>query len=123
MIDLRASQIFSGTNMTIALESEIVSTKYDPLKRICSYTLRRGGEQWTVNVPRDDLDKHKGPTAKQLRRRHVASALMSALQRAPDPHAGTKEDPHKPGTWQTFDQVPSGEWYVNAADGKLYQKP
>ena len=121
MTDPRAFQVFSGTNMTLALESEIIASAYDKTKRICSYTLQRGGERWTVNVPRDDLDKHKAN--KLGRRTHVANALLRAMQSAPDAHAGTPLDPHKPGTWQTFEQVPSGEWYVNAADGKTYQKP
>lgn len=107
--------------MTIALESELVASHFDPLTRICSYTIQRGGERWTVKIPHADLEKHKGN--KQLRRNHVANALQNAMRGAPDPHAGTKADPHKPLTAQAFAAINSGEWYVNPADGQTLQKP
>jgi hypothetical protein len=104
----------------IALETELVRTSFDPKTRKCYYTIRRNGQHWTVAIPLDDLDKHKAN--KQKRRNHLANALTVAMRGAPDPALGSKTDPFKPATWQDFDTVPVGAWYVNPADGKLQQK-
>lgn len=64
--------------MTIALDSEIVATRYDAQSRVCFYTIARGGKHWTAKVPLDDLDKHKANKA--LRRAHLASVLTGIMQ-------------------------------------------
>lgn len=107
--------------MTIALDSEIVATRFVPLEQACYYTIQRNGERWTVKIPHADLEKHKGN--KQLRRNHVANALQNAMRGPSDPHQGTRADPHRPMTPQDFANLKSGEWYVNPADGKPYEKP
>lgn len=107
--------------MTIAIESEIVASHFDPLEQVCYYTIQHNGERWTVKIPHSDLEKHKGN--KQLRRNHVANALQSAMRGVPDPHFGTQADPHRPQHPQDFANLKSGEWYVNPADGKVFQKP
>jgi len=109
--------------MTIALDSEVVASRFAPLEQACYYTIQRNGERWTVRVPLADLNKHKGPNHRQLRRVHVGTALQAAMRGQPDPHRGTKDDPHSPASTQDFANLKSGEWYRNPADGKLYQKP
>jgi hypothetical protein len=69
--------------MTIHLETEIVATAYDPKTNICSYTIQRGAKRWTVTIPLEHLDAHKGN--KQKRRDHVATVLKSAMD---GPHDG-----------------------------------
>lgn len=105
----------------IALETEIVGTRFDKKTRTGYYTIERDGRRWTVAVPVADLDKHK--RNKQLRRNHLANALSRAMLGPPDPPAGTKADPHKPATWQDFDKLNAGVWYLNPSDGELQQKP
>lgn len=107
--------------MTIALDSEIVASRYDRNTHVCYYTIERNGERYTVAIPLTSLSVHKGN--KQKRRDHVARALENAIHGAPDPHAGTKDDPHKPVTAQDFAKIRSGEWYINPADGRPFQKP
>ena len=105
----------------IALETEVVSTRYDKRTQTGYYTIERDGKRWTIAVPVADLDKHK--KNKQLRRNHLANALVRAMSGPPDPAAGTKQDPFKPSNWDDFDKLKSGAWYVNPADGQLQQKP
>ena len=73
--------------MTIALESEIVATRFDPLGQACYYTIERDGKRWTVKIPLSDLDKHNGPNHKALRRNYIATALQNAMRAAPDDDA------------------------------------
>ena len=120
MVDWRAQQIFG--NNVLALETEIVASSYDEKNRVCTYTIKRGDKRWTVEVPQAQLDAHTGPQHKQLKRNHLAAVLMQAMNGKPDPHAGTKDDPHRPTDWQDFEAVPQGEWYVNAADGEVQKK-
>ncbi len=104
----------------VALESEIVSSRYDAATRTCFYTIARSGKRWTAAVPLDHLDKHK--SNRQLRRNHLANVLNNAMNGLPDSPAGSKVDPFRPATWQDFDSVPIDMWYFNPADGQLQQK-
>lgn len=70
--------------MTIALESEIVANRFDEKERACYYTIERDGKRWTVKVPVADLDQHKGPNHKALRRNYLATALQNAMNGPPD---------------------------------------
>lgn len=70
--------------MTIALESEIVGTGFDPVRDVYTYTIARNGKRWTVDVPAKHLDAHKGPAGKTLRRKHVATVLEAAMNGEPD---------------------------------------
>lgn len=71
--------------MTIALDSEVVTSRFDPKTRICSYTIQRGADRWTISLSLDELNKHKGN--KQLRRNHIATALQNAMRGKPDEKA------------------------------------
>lgn len=104
----------------IALDSEVVSSRYDSKTRTCFYTIFREGKRWTVAIPLEHLDAHKAN--KQARRNHVGNRLTIAMRNPPDPPTGSKADPFKPATWQDFDNVPKGAWYINPADGVLAQK-
>jgi len=106
--------------MTIHLEEEIVGSRFDPVTRTCHYTIARNGKRWTVAVPIDHLEAHKANKA--ARRNHLANVLQNAMNGPHDPPSGTKTDPHQPATWQDFDKVPDGHWFINPADGKLTQK-
>ena len=103
--------------MTIALDTEIVETRYDPKTRTCFYTIERGGKRWTAAIHADKLHAQK---QKQLRRNYLANALEVAMRGPPDPPTGTKDNPFKPATWEDFGSVPEGSWFVNPADGKLH---
>lgn len=70
--------------MTIALESEIVGSAYDPTSKVCTYTIERNGKRWTAEVHLNHLSAHKGGNAKMLRRNHVAKVLEMAMQGEPD---------------------------------------
>lgn len=69
--------------MTVAIDTEIVATRFDAANRLCHYTIERGGKRWTVNVPLDHLESHKGN--KQARRNHVGRVLEQAMM---GPHDG-----------------------------------
>lgn len=107
--------------MTIALDTEIVATRFDPKSRTCFYTIERGGKRWTATVPIDHLQAHKGN--KQARRNHLAKVLEQAMAGQPDPPQGTPADPHRPSTWDEFDKVPHGENFLNPADHIVHPKP
>src|SRR6185312_4937082 len=105
----------------IALESEIIATRYDPKTRTCFYTIQRDGKRWTAAVPVDHLEKHKGN--RQNRRNHVAAVITNAMRGPHDPPVvGTKDNPAKPATWQDFDALPRLTWFLNPSDGTLQQK-
>jgi hypothetical protein len=61
--------------MTIALETEIVSTQFDPATGMCTYIVQRNGKHWTVPIHID-----KFPVLKTARRTHIAQALEAALR-------------------------------------------
>lgn len=77
--------------MTIHLETEIVGSAYDPIKRVHSYTIERAGKRWTVQIGADEFAR-TGPllgaqaaTNKHRRRSYVATRLANAMQ---GPHDG-----------------------------------
>lgn len=59
----------------INLDTEIVGSRYDPITRMCSYTVARDGRKWTVSVHSDDLNRHK-----QNRRNHLGHLLQQAMR-------------------------------------------
>jgi hypothetical protein len=65
----------------IALETEIVGSRFDPQTRTCYYTIERNGQRWTAAIPADAFSKHK---TKQAKRNHLATALTMAMRGAPD---------------------------------------
>lgn len=105
----------------IALDSEVVASRYDPKTRTCFYTIERDGKRWTASVPLDHLETYKGN--RQKRRDHVGRCLEQAMRGAPDLPAGTQRDPFRPQTAPDFAALKPGAWYVNPADGKTLQKP
>ena len=62
----------------IALESEIVASRYDAKARTNHYTIARGNRRWTVAVHDDALKAHGGN--KQARRKHLENALEVAMR-------------------------------------------
>lgn len=68
----------------IALESEIVGSRFDKLTQTCYFTIERDGKRWTVALPKDAFKQFKGNNAKQLRRNHLAAALNNAMRGKPD---------------------------------------
>lgn len=64
--------------MTINLDTEIVATAHDPISRMNSYTIERGGRRWTVQVHMDEFQRC-GPGA-QARRNLLGHRLMTAMQ-------------------------------------------
>jgi len=62
----------------IALETEIVASRYDAKARVNYFTIERGGRRWTVGVPDGDIAKHGGN--KQARRAHLSNALEAAMR-------------------------------------------
>lgn len=66
----------------VALETEVVATRFDKKTRTCFYTIERDGKRWTVQIPMDEFEKHK--RNKQLRRNHLANALTNAMRGKPD---------------------------------------
>lgn len=73
--------------MTVNPETEIVASSYDSVTRNCTYTIQRGDKRWTIAVPLQHLDAHKGTNHKVLRRNHVALVLELAMQGEPDADA------------------------------------
>lgn len=67
--------------MTLALESEIVASHFNPQTRQCSYTIARNGKRWTVKMHSDELAKHKQRPA---RRNFIATRLETAMRGEPD---------------------------------------
>lgn len=65
--------------MTIALETEIVGSAFDPVRQVYTYTIERAGQRWTVEVPDAHLAQHAGQFADTARRDHVASVLHGAM--------------------------------------------
>lgn len=71
--------------MTINLEEEISSSRYDKLARMHSYTIERDGKRWTVNISDDEFAKFGFDKAGKMGRRTLlAQRLTSALQGVPD---------------------------------------
>lgn len=72
--------------MSIHPESEIVGTSYDERARVHTYTIKRGGKKWTVNISDADFQQF-GPVMgasasvnKLNRRKHLATRLEAAMR-------------------------------------------
>lgn len=63
--------------MTINLDSDLVSTKFDSVKQVCIYTARQGLRQWTAEIPVKELNAYAGN--KMMRRQIVTRYLQSAM--------------------------------------------
>lgn len=46
--------------MTVNLSSDIVGSRFDAVRQVNIYTVRRGGRIWTVEVPLSEVHKHAG---------------------------------------------------------------
>lgn len=68
--------------MTIHLESQVVSSSFDSVTRIYSYTITRGARRWTVQITQDEFER-QAPT-KMQRRVLVAQRLEAATGAQPD---------------------------------------
>jgi hypothetical protein len=70
---------------TINPESQVVSSSYDELNRICSYVYQHSdGSRYTVKVPIDDLHKiGTTPATRDQRRRHLAMRIQTHIQNNP----------------------------------------
>lgn len=72
--------------MTIHPETEIVASSHDPIARLHSYTISRGGKKWTVQIPDDDFQAF-GPVMgasasvnRMNRRKHLAMRMEAAMR-------------------------------------------
>lgn len=126
------------------LETEIVGSSHDRASRTFTYTLERNGKRWTVQIPRAHFESEPGRPAKttEMRRQHLASCLLDAMggaeqarpaaanetkaaptNVAPSGKAGdTSNNLARPATWNEFNALPAGAWFVNPADGKVQRK-
>jgi hypothetical protein len=62
--------------MTIHLENEIVASAWNPVTRVCSYTLERDGKRWTVQIHESEFSRQGGTP---VRRAHLARKLETAM--------------------------------------------
>ena len=75
--------------MTIALDTEIVATRFDPLTQTNYYTVERNGHRWTVAIHNDHFHHvAKGAAhpreASTKRRDHLARKINEAMLGQPD---------------------------------------
>jgi hypothetical protein len=76
--------------MTISLDTEIVGTSFDPVTRICTYTIERDGRRWTAQIPIDHLEVHgPGQIGDQKRQMHLANVLTEKMR---GPHDDMKDE-------------------------------
>lgn len=69
------------------------------------------------------VDKELDETIKGLRQRMGRQIQSGKLEVPGEQKAGASADaPAKPASKADFDQLPSGSYYLNPADGKIYQK-
>jgi hypothetical protein len=74
----------------IALDSEIVATRYDPFTRTCFYTIERNGKRWTATIPLKHFEDRgfimgaQHLPSRQQRRDYLASMLEQAMNGPPD---------------------------------------
>jgi hypothetical protein len=64
--------------MTINLDTEIVSSSYDIDARMNTYTIRRDGRRWTVQIPDSAFAVHA--TNRQARAAHLGNLLTAAMR-------------------------------------------
>lgn len=68
--------------MTIHLDTEVVSSRFDTVTQTCFYTIERDGQRWTASIPMADLNKHGAN--KIAKRNYLATVLNNAMQGEPD---------------------------------------
>lgn len=70
---------------TINPETQIVSSAYDPLNRMCSYVYQHSdGSQYTVQIQLSEFEAiGMGRGTTEQRRRHVAQKIISHVQANP----------------------------------------
>lgn len=67
--------------MTIALDTEVVSTRHDPKTGHGYYTIERNGKRWTAKVHDNEFSKvGTGPASITQRRAILARALEAAMR-------------------------------------------
>jgi hypothetical protein len=77
----------------IVLNTELVSTRFDPNTRMNFYTVEKDGRRWTVAIHTDDFNRHGfGQGHKQRRQNHLTQALLAKMQGPPDPQPQEAED-------------------------------
>lgn len=84
-------------------------TARDTAKQIATFLGEKAAEQigrGKTNAPAAKPAPAASPTAKPV-------AVLGS---------GTESDPAKPNTKEQFDSIPSGSYFLNPADGKLYKK-
>lgn len=59
----------------IALETEIVASRYDAKERASYFTVERGGRRWTVGIPDSGLAGNR-----QTRRTQISNAMEAAMR-------------------------------------------
>jgi hypothetical protein len=64
--------------MTINLDTEVVSSSYDVTAHMNTYTIKRDGRRWTVNIPDTALAIHGANHA--ARRTHLGNLLTDAMR-------------------------------------------
>lgn len=65
--------------MTVALDTEVVSSRRDP-NGDCFYTIARNGKRWTAKVHESEFSKAgTGPASIAQRRAILARALEAAM--------------------------------------------
>lgn len=64
--------------MTINLDTEIIATSHDPVTRMHSYTMERGGRRWTVSVHDDEFSRCG--SNKQARRNLLGNRLQEVMR-------------------------------------------
>ena len=70
--------------MAINLDTEVASS-FDPVTRVCTYTIERNGQSWTVQIPLVDLERHGAlPGSIKKRREHLARLLEAKMNGPPD---------------------------------------
>lgn len=72
--------------MSIALETEVVASAFDPIGQTHTYTIARNGKQWTVCIPAQQLDLHGANAA--ARRKHLTLILEGAMRGLADGEKG-----------------------------------
>ena len=70
--------------MTLNLETDIIDTDYDPIKRVHTYTVEVRGRRYTASVPDAALATLTGPRGRQAKRERVAQAIRAAMAGEPD---------------------------------------
>ncbi len=68
--------------MTILLENDVISSKWDALRQVNTFVVARDGKQWTVEIPQSLLQPLMGN--KIARRQFTHNCIVKAMQGPPD---------------------------------------